>query len=350
MLSANCLYWIFPTEEYNLNPPTAIAEVNPSREDDIISIPQHDVDRSVPAFCPLLLVSYRLLAYFTWNCTFSHIRKRLLETSAGGLHSSALSIFPILSECLKTFDSRLFTPLPSFIQAFMQISFGFPDDLQKELFPILFTNNNRTPSPIIHLEHFPVVSNSTQLSLEFSRIFDYLPDATKLIFTQSSLLFACPEFANIQKSHFLEFFSNNITTSEESKTKTSETNRPIVLRFSLLLLESTIVGDVSTSPPLLIEAYHPDQLCVTVYNPTGGVRSVPLSDVLSYQVVGIYFKRSSKPQLVCSELLQRFSALALPKPPKIATSNFSMISLFDGSGSFTDVISHLAARYLSCGK
>ena len=71
---------------------------------------------------------------------------------------------------------------PSFTQTFMQLCLGLPEDLQKELFPTLLTPTKRSSSPIIYLESFPLVTSSEQLCHEFKRIFDYLPDSSKLIF------------------------------------------------------------------------------------------------------------------------------------------------------------------------
>ena len=108
--------------------------------------------------------------------------------------------------------------------------------------------------------------------------------------------------------------TNDRSTGVAVKTDhTSEPNRPIVLRLAALMLEPTNSLNPVTSPPLIIETYHEDQLCVTVYDPTARVRSVPLSDLLSYQVVGVHFKRSSTVQLICPKLLQRFAALRIPK-------------------------------------
>ena len=329
----------FPAEEHILdqNDETDIALPSATVVDMDIASPLtvHDL----PVFSPLLLISYRLLAYFTWNRTFSHVRQRLLEAVSGGLHSSSPAILPILTQCIDTFDPRTFTPLPSFTQTFMQLCLGLPEDLQKELFPTLLTPTKRSSSPIIYLESFPLVTSSEQLCHEFKRIFDYLPESSKLIFSQPSLIFCCSTFSNMQKSHFLELFLAKIPTTEESKANTSEPTRPIVLRLAALMLEPINPLNPITSPPLIIESYHEDHLCVTVYDPTAGVRSVPLSDLLNYQVIGVHFKRSSTVQLICPKLLQRFAALPIPKAINTSHSKFSIISLFDGSGSFVDVIS-----------
>ena len=328
----------FPPEEHILDQINETDIAVPSATvvdmDIVSSLTVHDL----PIFSPLLLISYRLLAYFTWNRTFSHVRQRLLEAVSGGLHSSSPAILPILTQCIDTFDPRTFTPLPSFTQTFMQLCLGLPEDLQKELFPTLLTPTKRSSSPIIYLESFPLVTSSDQLCHEFKRIFDYLPESSKLIFSQPSLIFCCSTFSNIQKSHFLELFLSKIPI-QESKANTSEPTRPIVLRLAALMLEPINSVNPIASPPLIIEFYHEDQLCVTVYDPTAGVRSVPLSDLLSYQVIGIHFKRSSTAQLICPKLLQRFAALPIPKGINTTHSKFSIISLFDGSGSFVDVIS-----------
>ncbi len=79
---------------------------------------------------------------------------------------------------------------------------------------------------------------------------------------------------------------------------------------------------------LLIEEFKPDLSSVKVYDPFLGLRIVPLRDLSHLSVTG----------LICPKLLQRFTALALPKQISAHRSPFSIISLFDGSGSFTDVI------------
>ena len=93
----------FPTEEFILdqNDETNIAVPSATAVDMDIASPLtvHDL----PVFSPLLLVSYRLLAYFTWNRTFTHVRQRLLEAVSGGLHSASPAILPILTQCIDTF-------------------------------------------------------------------------------------------------------------------------------------------------------------------------------------------------------------------------------------------------------
>ena len=110
---------------------------------DIVSpLTVHDL----PVFSPLILISYRLLAYFTWNRTFSHVRQRLLEAVSGGLHSSSPAILPILTQCIDTFDPRTFTPLPSFTQTFMQLCLGLPKTYKKN-FSLHFLHPQNDPRP-----------------------------------------------------------------------------------------------------------------------------------------------------------------------------------------------------------
>ena len=91
----------------------------------------------LPEHCPSLLLCYRIFAYFSWDRDYDHVRQRLLEAVAGGLHSSAPSIHTILVKALNSFHSYTFYPLPPFIPLFTQLCLGLPDYLQKELFPSL---------------------------------------------------------------------------------------------------------------------------------------------------------------------------------------------------------------------
>ena len=138
-----------------------------------------------------------------------------LRLCRGGSTPHPLLSSRYLTQCIDTFDPRTFTPIPSFTQTFMQLCLGLPEDLQKELFPTLLTPTKRSSSPIIYLESFPLVTSSDQLCHEFKRIFDYLPESSKLIFSQPSLIFCCSTFSNIQKSHFLELFLSKIPITEE---------------------------------------------------------------------------------------------------------------------------------------
>ena len=130
----------------------------------------------------------------------------------------------------------------------------------------------------------------------------------------------------------MELFLAKISITEESKANTSEPTRPIVLRLAALMLEPTNSLNPIASPPLIIETYHEDQLCVTVYDPTAGVRSVPLSDLLSYQVVGVHFKRFFHSTTNLSKIVTTFLLLSLslklltPLILNLALSHSSMAS------------------------
>ena len=144
---------------------------------------------------------------------------------------------------------------------------------------------------------------------------------------------------HITLSIYLSLLGHTFTITDPAKRRTSQHTRPIVLKFYALLIECNVVQE--HPPPtrhLLIEEFQPDLSTVKVYDPLLGQHIVPLRDLLHLSVTGIIFKRSSQKQLVCPKLLQSFTALALPKHIPAHRSPFSIISLFDGSGSFTDVI------------
>ena len=216
---------------------------------------------------------------------------------------------------------------------FAQLCQRLPTALQIELFPKLVVDQVSSIPYFLPLTTFPHASTSAELAIGFSRIFLYLPCSSLLVFAQTSLLFTSPEFQSIQLSHFLELLSSNFTITEEAKANIAEKNRPVVLKFCSILNLSPF-----TVPPLLVEQYHSDLESVTIYDPTAGVHIVPLSHLLLYHVCAIHFKRGSKSTLICPKLIQRFASLPLPQAVTLNAAKFSIISLFDGSGSFTDVI------------
>ena len=191
----------------------------------------------------------------------------------------------------------------------------------------------------IHLPSFPIAHDSDSLSEAFKNIFTYIPEDTLFIWAQPTLLFSSPNMPHITLSLYLSLLGHNFTITDSAKRRTSQHARPVVLKLYALLIECNIVQD---NPPstrhLLIEAFQPELSTVTVYDPEMGQHIIPLRDLQHLYVTGIIFKRSSQKQLICPQLLQRFTALALPKHISKDRSPFSIISLFDGSGSFTDVI------------
>ena len=99
-LDQSIIIGFFPAEEHILdqNHETDIAVPSATAVDMDMASPLtvHDL----PVFSPLLLISYRPLAYFTWNRTFSHVRQRLLEAVSGGLHFFSLLFFRYLPNVL----------------------------------------------------------------------------------------------------------------------------------------------------------------------------------------------------------------------------------------------------------
>lgn len=300
--------------------------------------PAVNAQTDLPDFCPSLLLCYRILSYVSWDRNYDHIRQRLMEAVAGGLHSSAPSVLSILQKALDSFHSYTFVPLPDIMSFFTQLCQRLPSDLQIELFPKLVIDHVSSIPYFLPLSTFPHASTSAELAIDFSRIFLYLPSASLLVFAQTSLLFTSPEFQSIQLSHFLELLSSNFTITEDAKANTAEKNRPIVLKFCSILLKPFSNLSPFNVPPLLVEQYHSDLESVTIDDPTAGVHIVPLSHLLLYHVCAIHFKRGSKSMLICPKLIQRFASLPLPQTVTLNAAKFSIISLFDGSGSFTDVI------------
>ena len=293
----------------------------------------------IPDYSSYLLLSYRLLSYFSWERTFDHPRQRLLEATAGGLHLAAPAIFPLLTAALNTFSPNFFDIATSVISLFTQLSLTLPQSLRLSMFPQSRTDTESQFLYHIHLPSFPIAHDSDSLSEAFKNIFTYTPEDTLFIWAQPTLLFSSPNMPHITLSLYLSLLGHNSTITDSAKRRTSQHARPVVLKLYALLIECNIVQD---NPPstrhLLIEAFQPEFSTVTVYDPEMGQHIIPLRDLQHLYVTGLIFKRSSQKQLICPQLLQRFTALALPKHISKDRSPFSIISLFDGSGSFTDVI------------
>jgi len=225
----------FPSTEQSIDP---LLSASPTEDVEIaIAEPEDIQSSSFPPFCPTLLICYRLLSYLSWSRTFTHIRQRLLETVAGGLHTTAPSILPILTQTLESFKSFDFLSHVGVIELFETLCNDFPLDLQQDLFSSIKTDQNLSPVFFLTLHNFPHTCDSIQLSTEFERLFLYLKDSVQLVLSHPSLLFTCPEFAEIQLAHFLELLSVSFTITSEAKLRTSQSNRAIVLKLSSLLLE-----------------------------------------------------------------------------------------------------------------
>ena len=292
-----------------------------------------------PAYSTFLLLSYRILSYFSWERTFDHPRQRLLEAIAGGLHLSTPTISTLLREAIATFSSHFFDPITSILPLFIQLALTLPRSLRNTMFPQGRTDSESQSLYSVSLPTFPVVHDSNTLCESFKNIFLYLPDNQLFFWTQPTILFSSPNMSHITLSLYLDLLGKTFPVSDPAKQRTSQNNRPIVLKFYALLLECNTASH--HTPPtlhLLIEESQPDLSSVKVYDPCLGSHIVPLRDLSHLSVTGLIFKRSSQTQLICPKLLQRFTALALPKQIVAHRSPFSIISLFHGSGSFTDVI------------
>ena len=96
---------------------------------------------------------------------------------------------------------------------------------------------------------------------------------------------------------------------------------------------------------LFIEKHHSVSNSVTVYDPHQGIQIPQISSLVFYKVNTLIFKRSSYRSLVCPNLLQRFALVSPTSPPSSTYSPYCIISLFDGSGSFSDVIANAVGTW-----
>ena len=130
------------------------------------------------------------------------------------------------------------------------------------------------------------------------------------------------------------------TITEEARKRTSQSKRPLVLRLVGLLLESVASPTPDNPQHLVVEKYHPDSCSATIYDPEKGIYILPVDTLLTYNITAIIFKRSTPKALICPKLLKQFCALSVKPSISANNSPFSIISLFDGSGICTDVISN----------
>ena len=147
----------------------------------------------------------------------------------------------------------------------------------------------------------------------------------------------------------LQSLSHRFSISDEAKLRTTQPKRPIVLRLCSALLEldpsTNSTTDSDLAPYLLAEEFHPDTSSVTIYCPIKGIHIVPLSFLSEYKIYAVLFKRSSQAQLVSPLLLRKFSSFSIPKPIQNSATPFAIISLFDGSGSFSDVVANAVEEW-----
>ena len=152
---------------------------------------------SIPDCSSYLLLSYRLLSYFSWERTFDHPRQRLLEATAGGLHLTAPAILPLLTAAIDTFSPNFFDIATSVISLFTQLSLTLPQSLRLSMFPQSRTDTESQFLYRIHLPSFPIAHDSDSLSEAFKNIFTYTPEDTLFIWAQPTLLFSSPNMPHI---------------------------------------------------------------------------------------------------------------------------------------------------------
>ena len=181
---------------------TEPADINLATEED----PLLD---SIPDYSSYLLLSYRLLSYFSWERTFDHPRQRLLEATAGGLHLTAPSIFSLLTAAIDTFSSNFFDITTSVISLFTQLSLTLPQSLRLSMFPQSRTDTESQFLYHIHLPSFPIVHDSDTLSESFKNIFIYMPEDILFIWAQPTLLFSSPNMPQDVPRNMLALLSSN---------------------------------------------------------------------------------------------------------------------------------------------
>ena len=294
-----------------------------------------------------LLMCYRLLSYFAWPKDFDHPRQRLLNcvSVAGGLHLADSLIVPFLSAALDTFAEDYFSPPQTTLSLFHKLSLGLPASVINALFPTALPNQPIQHLYFIPIPLFPQSTDISQLQLYFSQIFDYMPPGLYISITQSTLLFSSESLALLHLPILAEMLSSTFTITSDSKKRTSEAKRPLVLRLMSIVIEPDTPDQNGHLSPLTVEKYDSESCSVTIYDPHKGIYTLPLSNLVSYNIISLIFKRTSQKTLICPKLIQQFCALSIRPPISCSSSSFSIISLFDGSGSFTDVIANALQQW-----
>ena len=167
-----------------------------------------------------------------------------------------------------------------------------------------------------------------------------MPPDLNISITQSTLLFASDSLTLLHLPILAELLLTTFTISHDSRKRTSEDKRPLVLKLVSIIVELDAHDPEHPPSSITIEKYHPDSCTVTIYDPHKGIYILPLASLLSYNIIALVFKRSSQKTLICPKLIQQFWALSIKPPISSTPSPFCIISLFDGSGSFTDVIAN----------
>ena len=272
-------------------------------------IPTPPADPTSLPHSNLLLLCYRLLSYFAWPKDFDHPRQRLLNCVAGGLHLADPLIAPFLSAALTTFAEDYFSPPLTTLSLFNKLSLGLPASVLTALFPAALPNQ---PIQILYLIPIPLFPHSTdinQLKLFFSQIFDYMPPGLSISITQSTLLFSSESLALLHLPILAELLSSTFTITPASRKRTSEAKRPLVLKLMSIVIEPDAPDQNGCLSPLTIEQYDPESCSVTIYDPHKGIYTLPLSNLVSYNIISFIFKRASQKALICPKLIQQFGLL-----------------------------------------
>ena len=325
---------------------TPPASETPEQDEDML--PTQQPPLTPPPHAAALLVTYRLLAYLTWPNEFDHPRQRLLEAIAGGLHLRALdALGPYLTAALDDFPEDFFTSVQP-IAVFNLITEDFHPSISSTLFSSLHSDTSTDPvlSPIIPLPHLPPATTEQELTHAFSNIFNYLPSDTHLKIGHTTFIFSSPQSSVIHLTDIFPLMGTSFTISAPAKLRTSDHNRNMTLKLHAVYLEISANTLVTTdSYYLLIEKYHPNSNTVTVYDPILGSHIKQVTSLVLYKPLLLIFKRGSQPSLICPKLLQRFALTSPSLSIPSTSSKFCIISLFDGSGSFTNVISDAVGHW-----
>ena len=317
-------------------------------DEDDATPPTQQPPLTPPPHAAALLVSYRLLAYLTWPNEYDHPRQRLLEAIAGGLHLNALeALGPYLTAALDDFPENFFTSVQP-ISVFNLITQDFHPSISSTLFSSLLMDSSTDPilSPILPLPHLPPAATEQELTHAFSNIFNYLPSDAHLKIGHTTFIFSSPQSSTIALTDIFPLMGSSFTISPPAKLRTSDHNRNMTLKLHAVYLEISMNTLATTdSYYLLIEKFHPSSNTVTVYDPVLGSHIKQVTSLVRYKPSLFIFKRGNQLSLICPKLLQRF-ALTSPSPSLTsASSKFCIISLFDGSGSFTNVISEAIGHW-----
>ena len=300
-----------------------------------------------PPHALALIACYRFLSYLSWTTDHDHPRQRLLEAVAGGLHLQNLQFLgPYLAAALDSYEENFFTstsPLP----ILQLIANDFHSSTSNVHFScIRDETSSLTLCPVIPLPNLPSITSLQDAQNAFTNIFQYLPAQNTIQLNSATLMFTSPQFLSVSFAHLLPTLGSSFTISSNAKLRTSDFNRNMVLKLRSIYVEISRQTLASTdSHYLFLEQYHPDSQTVTVYDPSSGTQIKQVASLTCYKPTALIFKRGSQQALLCPHLLRRFALVSPALPPSASLSPYCIISLFDGSGSFTDVIAKAIGKW-----